>query len=319
MSDAPAQKVVPGNGAGDAASPLRGILMMLLATFLFTVMDALAKWLSARYSIVQIIFFRSVFSLIPLAVLLFRQGIAPLRTQRLLGHVGRALVGLSALYVFFLSVKLMPIADVYAISFAAPLFVTALSVLILGEHVGVRRWAAVLVGFVGVMVMLEPGTDVFQPLALLPLLGALLYAFVVIIIRALGRTESSAALVFYFLMTAGIVSGVLLPFVWVTPDLAGFALLVCIGIVGGCAQISMTVAFRSAEVSLVVPFEYSAMLWAVLIGYFVWGDVPAARLWIGVAIVVASALYIALRELRLARAAAAPGASATTPAELPPG
>lgn len=298
MAEASTQQVVPGASPGGDSGALRGILMMLLATFLFTIMDSLAKWLSEDYPIVQIIFFRSVFALIPLGVLLFRGGLAPLRTTRLVAHVGRALVGLSALYVFFLSVKLMPIADVYALAFAAPIFVTALSVLLLDEQVGVRRWCAVMVGFIGVMVMLQPGAGVFQPQALLPLLGALLYAFVVIIIRTLGKTETSVAIVFYAMLTSGLVTGAVLPFVWVTPDLTGFALLVCIGVVGGCAQLSMTVAFRSAEASLVVPFEYSAMLWAVLIGYLVWGDVPGAHIWTGSVIVVASAVYIAFRELR---------------------
>ena len=242
-----------------------------------------------------------MFALLPLSLVLFRQGLAPLRTRRLYGHVGRALVGLTALYVFFLSFSLMPLADAYAISFAAPLFVTALSVLLLKETVGPRRWSAVLVGFVGVLVMIRPGLGVFQPVALLPLLGAVLYAGVVIVIRVLSRTESSVAIVFYFTVTGGVLSGLLVPFVWVTPDARDLLMLAGVGVVGACAQLAMTGAFRSAEVSLVVPFEYSAMLWAVLVGYAVWGDVPGVHIWIGVPIVVASGIYIALREIRAQR------------------
>ena len=275
--------------APQRSNAVRGIVLMLLATFLFTLMDAMAKWAMDRYSIVQIVFFRSLFAFVPLSVVLFRNGLAGLRTRNPLGHIGRSVVGIAALCVFFLSFKLMPLAEAYAISFAVPLFVTALSVPLLGERVGARRWTAVVVGFIGVLVMVQPGVGVFEPVALLPLLGAVLYAFVVIIIRILARTETSVAIVFYFTVTAGIFSGLALPLFWRTPDLLDLMVLAAIGIVGGCAQLTITGAFRAADISIVIPFEYTAILWAVLVGYLVWSDVPGLNIWVGVLIVSVSA------------------------------
>ena len=262
-------------------------------------MDVLIKLLSTDYDTFQIVFFRSTVALLPISILIARSGgRQAIRTTRPGGHVLRSLIGTSALLCFFYSYKLMPLADVYAIHFAGPLFLTALSGPMLGEPVGWRRWSAVAVGFIGVVVMIQPGTGVFSAIALIPLLGAVFYAFAMIFVRKLSRTETNAAIVFYFTLT-GIGVGFIgmLPD-WKTPDAAGLALLTSVGILGGCAQILMTQAFRSAPAATLAPFEYTAMIWAVLFGYLIFADFPTPPIMIGALIVAASGLYILHRETR---------------------
>lgn len=286
--------------ADQAADTGRGIAFMLLAVGLFTCMDALVKWLGDTYPVLQIVFFRGLFAFIPLGVFLLRRGsLADLRTKRPFAHLVRALVGLSALSAFFYAYTQMPLANVIAISFAAPLFVTALSVPLLGEAVGARRWTAVIVGFVGVLIMVRPDRGVFEPVALIALGGTVCYALVMIFVRGLSRTETSGAIVFYYSVISTILVGTVLPFIWVTPTLEDFAVLAAVGLVGGMAQLAVTTAFRLANVAVVAPFDYSGMIWAALIGYLVWGDIPGTNVWVGVAIVAASGVYIVRREANL--------------------
>lgn len=300
--------MAPGAQARPAA--LAGILWILLAIFCFGVMDSMIKWLSGGYATWQIIFFRALFALIPIAVVLMRgAGLRGLRTDRIASHILRACVGIVAIYCFFRSFAAMPLADVYAISFAAPLIITALSVPLLREPVGWRRWAAVLVGFVGVLIMLRPGTGVVGGPALLCLLGTVFYALTMIFVRVLSRTETNAAIVFYYMATLTIVSGLAMLPDWRTPGALDMAVLAGTGIIGGVAQLALTQAFRLAPPSLLAPFEYTGMIWAVVFGFAFFGEVPDAAIGVGVAIVIASGLYIIHREAVVARATAqaAPG------------
>lgn len=288
----PAQR--PASTAGLA------IALMLLAIGLFSIMDALVKWMGESYPTTQLIFFRSLFAFIPLGFLILRQGLGnALRVKNPKGHLIRSLVGLVALFTFFYAFSHMPLADAVAISFAAPVFVTALSVPLLGEKVGPRRWTAVLVGFIGVLVMVKPGPGVFQSVAIIPLVGTVFYALAIIFVRKLARTETNTSIVFYFTLSCTLVSAAFMPFYWVTPSLADLGWLIAIGLVGGVAQITVTLAFRYADVALIMPFEYSAMLWVALLGYVFWGEVPGLNIWAGVTIVMASGLYILFREANL--------------------
>jgi len=283
----------------------RGIGLLMLALLVFAVMDVLIKWTSSTYGTLQIVFFRSAFGLLPLMLLVARSGgFALLKTSRAGGHVARSLIGAGALVCFFYAFAHMPLADVYAIHFAGPLFLTALSGPMLGEQVGWKRWTAVAIGFVGVLIMLRPGAGVFQPIALVPLLGALCYAVAMIFVRKLSRTETNAAIVFYFTMTGVGVGGLGMTADWETPDLPGFLLLASIGILGGIAQILMTQAFRLAPASILAPFEYTAMVWAVVFGYLVFADLPTVPMMAGALIVAGSGLYILYRETRAGEAAA---------------
>lgn len=297
MPRAQSPSVRLSNGARDRG---KGIALMVLAVGLFAVMDALVKWLGDGYPTSQIIFFRSLFAFVPLAFIMFRHGLAEaVRINDWIGHGIRCASGIVAMGCMFYGFTSLPLADVIAITFAAPIFITALSVPMLGERVGPRRWAAVLAGFVGVLIMVQPGAGVMEPAAVVVLCGMLFYAIAMIYVRKLSRTETSTSIVFYFTATATLVSAAFLPFHWVTPNLFDFALLVAVGLVGGVAQIAITQAFRYADVAVIMPFEYTAMIWAALLGFFVWGEVPGNNIWVGVAVVMLSGLYILYREADL--------------------
>ena len=288
------------SAAARGADARRGIAIMLLAVGLFAVMDAMVKWLGEAYPTMQIVFFRSLFAFIPLAFIIFRGNLmAAIRIRDPLGHALRALAGILAMASFFYGFGRMPLADAIAIIFAAPIFVTALSVPILGEKVRLRRWTAILVGFAGVVVMLNPGAGMLDPVAGIVLAGTLFHALAMVFVRKLARTESNVAIVFSFTLACTLVGAAFLPFQWVTPSATDLAVLAGIGLIGGIAQIAMTQAFRLADVSLVAPFDYTAIVWASLLGFFIWGEVPGNNIWIGVAIVMASGLYILYRETNL--------------------
>ncbi len=284
------------------SSTLRGIVLMCAAVLCFTVMDALIKHLAGRYPTLQLVFARNVFALIPVIYPLMKDGgFKLLRTRRPVGHALRAVFGLISMCCFFYAYGQLELATVIAIGFSAPLFMTALSVPMLGEPVGWRRWTAVLVGFVGVLIMTRPGVGMLEATALIAVLGAFLYALVVVVIRKLGATEHPATIVLYFTFTSAMVSGAAMPFLWVTPTLGDWPFLIGIGLLGGVAQLTMTRAFMQAPVAVIAPFEYSSMLWAVTLGYFFWGEVPDRWVWVGTAIVVGSGLYILYRETRRRR------------------
>jgi drug/metabolite transporter (DMT)-like permease len=277
----------------------RAIASVVAAMLLFTVLDAMVKYLAARgYSTWQLVFCRSLFSFVVILPLVRAQGVRrALVTSRPLDHLFRGAVGMAALWCWFYAYRNIPLADAYALSFSAPLFMTVLSVPMLGEHVGRHRWSAVLVGLAGVLIMVQPGGGVFDASALVVLLSAFLYALAIILLRGLGATETTLGTVFYFTLFCTVVSAASLPFTGRLPQSWGDAgLLIAIGLLGGVAQLLLTEAYRCAPVSLVAPFDYSAMLWAVLLGMAVFGDRPGWPVLTGAAVVIASGLYILHRE-----------------------
>lgn len=285
---------------------LRGIALMLLAVSLFSFMDGFVKWLGQAYPTMQIVFFRSLFAFIPLAFLIHRFGgmRSALRVTAPFGHVLRCLCGTGAMFLFFYAYAHMKLADAVAITFAAPLFITALSVPLLGEKVGVRRWSACLLGFLGVVIMIRPGPGVLQSIALVPLLGALFNALAMIYVRRLAQRDSTASIIFWFTLSTTLLSGAFMPFQWVTPQGWDWLLLIIVGLLGGCAQIAMTAAFTEAPAAAIMPFKYASMIWAVLIGWLIWGETPGLNIWLGWPLVVVSGLYIVYRETKLKRSTA---------------
>jgi len=273
---------------------------MLVAVAIFSCMDALIKWLSGTYPTIEIVFFRSAFAFLPLLPALLSGGRAALRTRRPFVQAGRAALGLVSMFAFFYCFRMMPLADVFGIAFSAPIFVTALSVPMLGERVGVRRWSAVVVGFVGVLVMLRPDSGLFASTSWIALFATMLYALGQIFVRDLTKTETTACIVFYVTLTTTTVSAAVMPFLWVTPSPGDALLLVAIGVLGGVAQLAFTRAFHLAPAAVVSPFDYTGLLYASVIGYYVWGDVPTVGFLVGAGIVMASGLYILYRETRLA-------------------
>ena len=288
-----------------ATFPLRenvrlGIASMLVAMVLMTVMNALAKALAETYPLTEVTFFRNLFALLPaVAMVAAAGGRECLRTEHRLGHVWRGVIGLTSMGLLFWSYHLMPLADAVAISYAAPLFVTALSVPLLGERVGPYRWGAVAVGFVGVLIIVQPGGAVLGKGALVALAAAVAYALAMIAMRQLGRTERPVTTVFYFTVIATVLSGLTLPFSWITPTWEGFGLMALMGLAGGGSQYFSTRAYALAPAVVIGPFSYAGLLWATLLGWLVWGDVPSLTVTVGAGIVIASGLLILFRETRL--------------------
>lgn len=276
---------------------LRGIMAMIGAMGALAALDATAKWLTAGYPVTELVFFRSLFGLLPVAVLLWRDGgFESLRTQRYGAHLLRAAIGVVTAAMFFLAVWKMPLADATAIAFTGSLFVVALSVPLLRETVGPRRWAAVLVGFLGAMVIVRPGLGVFGDGAIYAFGAAFCYALVAISTRWLGRTENAVSLAFYYAVFGGVISLAGAPFGWIVPTWEDFALFVLLGLFGGTGSLLLGEAFRHAPVAVVIPFEYTALIWATLYGYVIWHELPDQWTLIGAAILVASGLYVMHRE-----------------------
>jgi drug/metabolite transporter (DMT)-like permease len=265
-----------------------------------SVMDACAKFLGAGYAISQVILARNgVGALAVVAfVLLTGSGLACLRPKRPLLLVLRTLLNLVTSFLFFTSLRYLPLADAFAITFAAPLFITALSVPLLGEQVGLRRWAAVIVGFLGVLVVVQPGSASFRVEALLPLCAALTYALAMLLGRRMTRDMSTAAIMFWPALGAAAAALLLMPAQWQTPSLPDAALFVFLGIIGTGGMALITQGYRYAPAAVIAPFDYSVLLWGVLLGWVLWQDIPAPNVWGGSALLVASGLYILHRETR---------------------
>jgi drug/metabolite transporter (DMT)-like permease len=278
-----------------------GIFYMIASVAVFSVINAVVKWEAARYPLNEVVFFRCLFSLVPcLALLAATGGFRRLRTQRLKEHIGRGAMQFISMMSIFAAFGLMPLADAVSISFSSPLFLTLLSIPLLGERVGRHRWAAVLVGFLGVLVMIRAGGGfgggIASTGALLALLSALIGASVTIAVRRMTLTEATATLVTYQALVTTVLSAVLLPFAWTTPDWQDVLAMAAIGLCSAVGQYWWTQAFRFAPAAVAAPFSYLAMIWALLLGYFVWGDVPTPLLLTGAMVVAVSGLYILYRE-----------------------
>ena len=292
------------------AHPATGIGLFVLAVFLLSLMDVCIKWLSADYPTIQIVFFRSLFGLVPLLLPVALAGRwSDLRTLRPHWHLARGLVAVTAAFSFFFALGELPLATVYTIGYSAPLFMTALSVPLLGEAVGVRRWAAVLVGFGGVLLAMAPGfgggAGFFSLGAVAALVGAFGYALALVTIRLLSRTETNAAIAVYGTLVMAVVSGLFLPGRFVAPSPIDFALLAGLGLLAGTAALAMVEAFRRSPAAVLAPFEYSTIVWGVLFGFLIWHEVPSGWVAAGATVVIASGLYILQRERSRSPVAAA--------------
>jgi drug/metabolite transporter (DMT)-like permease len=250
----------------------------------------------------ELVFTNALFSLVPVGLVSLRRGgIARLRTRRLQLHVLRGLCGLAGGLLAFYAYSQLPLADAYSIIFATPLLITALSVPILGEQVGWRRWSAVGIGFLGVLIMLQPGAAPIGPGSIAALAAACCSAFSILLVRKLSTTESTAAIALYSNLTVVVAMGALLPFGMTVPNLPDFLLMAASGLVGGTALLVLIAAYRRAPAALVAPFQYSQMVWAIAIGFLIWRDVPDPAKLLGAAIVAASGLFILYRETTLGR------------------
>lgn len=279
--------------------PGRALLYMAAGVAAFALLDAGAKWLTQMFGVAQIIFLGRFFTLIlVLAIALPRVGFGIFHTRRPWRHLARAVTSVLTMATFFWALSLMPLANVVALTFAAPLIMTVLSVLVLREDVGPRRWGAIAVGFVGVLIMLRPTGDGFDWSALIPLASALFYAVSIIVSRQLTATESTDNLMLWVSLAAIVSSAPFMPAEWKTPAPLELAVFVFTGVASGTGQFLMLRAFRYGEVSMLAPVEYTSLIWAAGLGFLLWRDVPGWPIWVGAAIVAGASIYIARRETR---------------------
>jgi len=303
---------------------LKAVLLKLIAAFLFAMMSVLVRWVGERYPVGQVVFYRSAFAILPVVIIYAwrRELMAAIRIGRPFRHLGRGLTAVGAMFCNFSSLARLPVVDATAISYVSPLFTVALSAIFLKERVRIYRWSAVIVGFAGVLVMLSPHLDVSRNAAnsvavagaVFGLVGAFFSAGSTVQTRALAKSETTSSIVLYFSIICAVAGLATLPFGWLTPTWPEFAALIAIGIFGGLAHIFLTESYRLAEASLVAPFDYTSMLWALLLGYLVFGELPDALVFVGAAIIASAGLFVIWRErqLGLQRVRAAEGPPAAT-------
>jgi drug/metabolite transporter (DMT)-like permease len=290
---------------------VKGILLKLLSAILFAVMSALVRQLGPVTPVGQMVFFRSAFAIVPVVLIYALRGelMSAVRTKRPLGQLGRGALSTFGMFTNFGALTRLPLADVSAISFASPLITVALAALILKERVRIYRWSAVAVGFVGVVIMLIPQFDVGHYAAIgattatvgsmLAVASAISNAATVIQTRRLTQSETTPCIVFYFSLICAIAGALTLPFAWRSPTMIELAMLISMGFLGGIAHIFLTESYRHASASVVAPFDYTAMLWALLLGWWMFGELPQPLVYVGGVIVAAAGLFVIWRERQL--------------------
>ncbi|MDB5408485.1 MAG: multidrug transporter permease [Rhodospirillales bacterium] len=288
--------------------------MTLAALMLFSIQDTFSKLLAVTYHPLEIAFVRFLTMLVLILPFLLRRPGA-LRSNMPGRQLVRGLTMFGATTLFILGLSHLPIAEATAIGFVSPLFVTALSIPMLGETIGPRRWAAVVVGFIGVLVVIRPGTSAFQPAALFPIASSTFWALGIVLTRTMHGADKTLTILIYSTLIGFCVSGLTMPFVWRTPDLAALAMMTAQGTLSTIGQALMIAAFGRAGASVLAPFSYSQMLWATALGYAVFNTIPDTLTGIGSAIIIASGLYILHREriLQQRRALAAKARGPLTP------
>ncbi|MBP0463004.1 DMT family transporter [Roseomonas sp. PWR1] len=290
--------------AARARARRRGIVLVLIASATFALAAAAAKAIGAGIPVAEVILFRNLFAIpLLLPVVMASGGWGALATRNPMSHAARTLFGLMGMVGAFYGYVHLPIATVTALGFTMPLFLTVLSVPLLGERVGWRRGLAVLVGFAGVLLMVRPGSEGLRGeglAVLLCLLGSVGWALAMITIRRMGEAgESSVAIVFWFAVGSAVIAGIAAVPVWVWPSPLQWALLFAIGSVSALAQVLMTSAYRSGETTLLAPFEYAGIVWTTALGAFIWAELPDGWDFAGIAVLVGAGLYIWHREVAL--------------------
>lgn len=287
--------------------PLAGIALRLLTALLLAIMFAMVKLAASRgVNLVETLFYRQIGSAVcAVGLVAAGPGFASLRTRRVGAHVGRMGLGMTAMALNFVAMIMLPLAEATAIGFTVPIFSVVLAALVLGEPTGKWRWGAVAAGFLGVLVIVQPGSGE-EPLAgaIVAIVAALITAAVTIMIRRLGATERASTTVFWFAASSLVPLAVLMLWFAKAHDPATWGVLAVIALAGGLAQLTLTGALRLAPVALVMPMDYTSLLWATLLGIWLFAELPTPWTWLGAPIIIASGLVIVWREHRLHRRAA---------------
>jgi drug/metabolite transporter (DMT)-like permease len=279
------------------------MLAAMGAFFMFTVMNVFAKLLSANHSVIEIGFYRNLVACMPFLILVFvfgKRDILVIRSKPTLVGL-RAVLGAVSLVTTFAAFSLMPMAETTVLLFTSSLFLPVLGVIFLSERVGPYRWSAVVVGFIGVVMMSGPAGKISALGVSVAIVAALMHATLQLILRYLGRYERPETVTFYFLVIGTLVTALPLPFVAVTPTMAELPLLFGVGISGALAQLLLSYAFRHAPAAIVTVFNYSGIVWATLFGWLIWSDFPIPSVLVGASVVIASNALIVWREIRIGR------------------
>ena len=272
---------------------------MLMSVCAFSIMDIIVKW-SEAYPLGQVLFFRGFFGVILYFIIMPRDRIKDFYLTKRPGlHFLRCMSGLIALVAIFIALRNLPLATVVSISFAAPIFTTIFSIFLLSEKVGMFRWIAVLVGFIGIIIITEPGFSSFNIYFIYPIIFCLGLSYVAIAIRQLSTTEPVWLISLYFSIAITLASLVTLPYGWIIPNFGDLILLMLIGVFGGVANLWLGQSYKLAEVSLVSPLKYLALVFAIAFGYFIWGEIPSFKTLLGAALVIISSIIIFRREIYL--------------------
>jgi len=287
---------MPAPIAQPASNTMLGAGYMVLASVCFTAMNVLIREASTELDPLQIAFLRNIFALIAMLPWLWHVGFDGLRTKRLGMHVTRGLISYIAMAAWFTSVAILPLAEAVALNFTLPLFVTAGAAMFLTERVGARRWAATAVGFFGTLVILRPGFEEVAITSLLPIFAALGMATTSLIVKSLSGTENPNAIVFYMNLMLTPISLAPALYVWVWPTWYPLVLTMALGVLAMVAHLFFTRAYRHADASAIMPFEYLRLPLAGVVAYILYAELPDRWTWIGAGIIVSSALYIAYRE-----------------------
>ena len=272
---------------------------MLMSVCAFSIMDIIVKW-SEAYPLGQVLFFRGFFGVILYFIIMPRDRIKNFYLTKRPGlHFLRCMSGLIALVAIFIALRNLPLATVVSISFAAPIFTTIFSIFLLSEKVGMFRWIAVLVGFIGIIIITEPGFSSFNIYFIYPIIFCLGLSYVAIAIRQLSTTEPVWLISLYFSIAITLASLVTLPYGWVIPNFGDLILLMLIGVFGGVANLWLGQSYKLAEVSLVSPLKYLALVFAIIFGYFIWDEIPTSKTLMGSVLVILSSFIIFRREMFL--------------------
>jgi drug/metabolite transporter (DMT)-like permease len=281
------------------AGNLRGIFWMLGATLTFVFMHAAIRHIAHEVDPIEIAFFRNFFGLLFLAPVFLRYGLTPLRTSQFRLHFWRAAINLVNMITFYIGLRLTPLAEATALNFTAPLFATVLATVLLGEKIRLRRTLALALGFAGAIVILRPGFAGLNPGALFVIFSAVLWGGIMVMIKIIGRTESSLTITLWVLILMTAMSFPPALFVWQWPTPLQFGWLTFIAVIGTIGQLMLAQALKEAEATAILPVDFFRLIWAAATGYFAFGEVPDIFTWTGGVMIFGSATYIAYRERKL--------------------
>lgn len=288
------------SAASGGQSAIGGVLLVVSAIAIFSIQDVFIKLLGEDYTVLQIVFVRTLVAFpIVTGICAGTIGLKGLRTERLGLNLARGGLMVLSYITFYTALVALPLADAVAIAFTAPLFITALAVPILKEPVGIRRWSAIGVGFGGALLMIQPGFGAFHPTMLLALLSALCYALATMVTRRLGRDEPGPRVAFYTMLVFLVASGALAPWGWVPLTDRALLMMGACGVIAGFGHFFLAQAYRIAPATVVAPFEYSALIWAVILGWLVWNTLPGQAVATGMILIVGSGLYVLYRERKV--------------------